>query len=161
MGYSRLFVLFGLCLAVGFATIGCNSSSSDDKEEGGETAESSSSSSTPKSPPSSSSSSSEPAAPAPTMTGNWKGRFETGDIFTLKLQEDGDIFTGTYKSAAGEGRVTGSTSGDKVKMTIAMILDPAAVAQFSGTVNKERTSMSGTASAAGDGGGTGTWSATK
>ena len=140
--FSKL-ALYSLCLMLAFGTLGCfssSSSSSSEDENGSEGAE----------------------APERTMSGNWNGTFATGDAFTLDLNQSGDTFTGTYTQAANSGNVTGSVSDNSVSMTVTVTAGAVgAVGEFSGTVNDERTAMSGSFTVVAGGGGSSTWSASR
>jgi len=98
-------------------------------------------------------------APAPTMTGNWVGEFGTGVAFSMSLTQSGDALTGSYKTGAFDGSVSGSISGNSVSMTVTVPAGP--TSEWSGSVNEERTSMSGSFNIVAGGGGSGTWSASK
>jgi len=102
-------------------------------------------------------------SPAPSMTGSWNGTFGTGASFAFSLVQSGDAITGGYTSSGGSpGTFTGSISGNNVSFTTTVPAGGGNVtAQWSGTVNAERTSMSGTFTIVAGGGGNGTWSATK
>ena len=98
-------------------------------------------------------------APAPTMTGKWNGSFDSGVTFTMDLNQAGDVITGTYKTGAMSGTVSGSIVGNALNMTISVM--GGATAQFTGAANDARTSMNGNFNIVAGGGGNGTWSATK
>lgn len=97
-------------------------------------------------------------APAPTMTGKWNGSFDSGVTFTMDLNQAGDVITGTYKTGAMNGTVSGSVVGNALNMTISVV--GGATAQFTGAANDARTAMNGNFTILTGGGGSGTWSAT-
>jgi hypothetical protein len=98
-------------------------------------------------------------APAPTMTGKWNGTFDSGVVFTMDLNQSGDVITGTYKTGAMNGTVSGSIVGNALTMTVSVV--GGATAQLTGAPNDARTSMNGNFNIVAGGGGNGTWSATK
>lgn len=110
----------------------------------------------------SSSSSSSTSDGAVTMAGNWDGEFDSGVEFLMDLKAgDGETFTGSYRTGDVKGNVTGSTSGDNVKMTVTTRTDPPTVAEFSGKVDADRDQMEGKFKIVSGGGGSGTWRAIK
>jgi len=97
----------------------------------------------------------------PSLTGSWSGSYSSGVTFTMDLVQTDDAVTGTYALDSGSsGTVAGSVSGDEVALTIS-VAAPAAAADFTGTVNEERTAMGGRYLIIDGGGGSGTWSANK
>ncbi len=129
-----LFTILNVSLALG--TIGCIGSSSSKSENGGGEGNG--------------------EGDGPSMTGTWNALAD-GIPITMKLTSDGNAFTGTYSDPVGGGTLTGSTSGNSVSMTLT---GGGNVSQWSGSVNAERTSMSGTYKFVPDGI-SGTWTATK
>ncbi|HMP75321.1 MAG TPA: hypothetical protein PKE12_03395 [Kiritimatiellia bacterium] len=96
------------------------------------------------------------------ISGKWSGSYSTGVEFTLDLTQSGDSFVGSY--ATGEstlGTVTGTVSTNAMEMTITTTEAPPVAAQFTGSINDQRTAMGGTFTIVSGGGGNGTWSASK
>lgn len=100
---------------------------------------------------------------APTLTGSWDGEFGTSAEFALSIVQNGDALTGGYTSSAGSpGTLTGNIDGDDVEFTTTVVdTNGNVTAQWNGSANGARDSMSGTFTITAGGGGNGTWSASK
>ena len=93
------------------------------------------------------------------LNGSWAGTItQTGNppgAISMTITQTGDLLAGTYNGTGGSsGTMTGSTSGSTVNMTTTV---GAVVAQWTGTLNADHTSMSGTFTIVAGGGGSGTW----
>ncbi len=102
--------------------------------------------------------SSDSADPA-SLGGSWVGTItQNGNPAAnigMIITQTGDALTGTFNGTGGtSGTMTGSISGDRVEMTTTI---GAVVAQWTGTLNDARTSMSGTFTIVAGGGGSGSW----
>lgn len=98
-------------------------------------------------------------APPASLSGSWLGTVTQGANppanVSMSITQTGDSLAGTYNGTGGlSGPMTGSVSGTTVNMTTTT---GPVVAQWTGTVNADRTSMSGTFTIVAGGGGSGTW----
>lgn len=98
-----------------------------------------------------------------TLSGAWAGTITQGGNLpanvSMGISQNGDALTGNYQGSGGvNGTITGALSGDAVSITTQA---GGVTAQWTGTANAGRTSMSGTFSIIAGGGGNGTWSLTR
>ena len=86
---------------------------------------------------------SEAAAPSVDVTGTWVATTSVGESATLTMTQSGGNVTGTFFSSFGsEGTLSGSVSGNTVRLTLNETNFDRIVTQVKGTV--EGNSMSGT-----------------
>ncbi|MBP7274908.1 MAG: hypothetical protein KBA51_01750 [Kiritimatiellae bacterium] len=139
-----------MACAVGLASIaGCDSGGSDDggTVDAADTAEDAGGG----------------AATPASLDGSWVGTIKQGANpaanVSMSITQTGDSLSGTFNGTGGfSGPMTGTLSGDSVSMTTTT---GPVVAQWNGTANTSRTSMSGNFTIVAGGGGSGTWALSK
>jgi hypothetical protein len=98
-----------------------------------------------------------------TLSGSWVGTIsQVGGVATdisMGISQNGDTLTGTYQGTGGvNGAMTGFIGGNSVEMTT---VTGGGTAEWTGAVNDELTTMSGTVVIVAGGGGSGVWTLTK
>lgn len=146
MKKSLLFVLLAvpLCMVLGMALVGCDSSDDDDETVVVVT------NTVPE------------AAAEPTVTGQWEG-VVVATALRMTISQNEEVITGQYENDFPHiGNLTGTVIGNAVDFTVILSNPAGWTVHFTGTANDEKTHMAGEYEyTSGGAPGTHTWSADK
>lgn len=100
---------------------------------------------------------------AVSATGHWSGTFTASGVpFNMTLIQNGSTLGGAYAAQSIPGDVTGQITGGSLEMTVtAHASGGDVVSQWSGTINAELNSATGSFAIISGGGGSGGWQMTR